>query len=52
MGLHMSSLQVRVRTARQEAPHGFRYEQRLVDVDFVPWVFYIGPAYRVVHISG
>ena len=41
-----------MRAAHQGAPHGFRYEQRLLDLDFAPWVFYIGPAYRVVYISG
>ncbi|KAF8492388.1 hypothetical protein F5888DRAFT_1858903 [Russula emetica] len=29
-----------------------RVRRRLLDFDFVPWVFYIGPAYRVVYISG
>jgi hypothetical protein len=37
---------------RQGAQHGFRYGRRLPDIDFAPWVFYIGPAYRVVDFSG
>ena len=41
-----------LRAARHGAPYGFRYMGRLLDVDFAPWVFYFGPAYRVVHISG
>jgi hypothetical protein len=41
-----------MRAARQGAPHGFRYEDRLLDVDFAPWKFYIGPAYRSVYIEG
>jgi len=41
-----------VRAARQGVPHGFRYEERLLDVDFAPWVFYLGPLYRSVYISG
>ena len=40
-----------LRAVRQGATHGFRYGQRL-DVDSAPWVFYIGPAYRAVYISG
>ena len=41
-----------LRAVRQGAPHGFRYRERLLDIDFAPWVFYIGAAYRVVYISG
>ena len=41
-----------MRAARQGAPHGFRYKDRLLDVDFGQWMFYIGPTYRVVYISG
>jgi hypothetical protein len=37
---------------RKGAPHGFRYAQRLLDLDFAPWVFYVSPKYRLVHISG
>ena len=37
---------------RQGVPHGFRYEKRLLDVDFAPWVFFVGPIYRCVYISG
>jgi hypothetical protein len=40
------------RAVRQGAPHGFRYRQRLLDIDFAPWVFYVRPAYVVVYISG
>jgi hypothetical protein len=40
-----------LRAVRQGAPHGFRYRKRLLDIDFAPWVFYVGPAYRVVNIS-
>ena len=39
---------------RQSGPHEFRYRQRLLDIDLVPRVFYVGPTvtptYRVVYI--
>ena len=41
-----------LRAVHQGAPRGFRYRQRLLDIDFVPWVFYVGPVYRVVYTSG
>jgi hypothetical protein len=41
-----------LRAVRQGVQHGFRYGQRLLHIDFAPWVFYVGPAYRVVYISG
>lgn len=50
--IEFSSTEEALRAARQGAPHGFRYADRLLDVDFAPWLFYIGPAYRVVHLSG
>ena len=50
--VEFASTEEAVRAVRQGAPHGFRYMERLLDVDFARWVFYIGPAYRVVYISG
>jgi hypothetical protein len=50
--VEFASMEEALRAARQGAPYGFCYADRLLDVDFAPWVFYIGPAYRVVHISG
>lgn len=50
--VEFASTEEALRAARQGAQQGFRYGQRLLDVDFAPWVFYIGPAYRVVYISG
>ncbi|KAH9177213.1 hypothetical protein EDB89DRAFT_1519523 [Lactarius sanguifluus] len=50
--IEFSSTEEALRAARQGAPHGFRYEDRLLDVDFAPWLFYIGPGYRLVYISG
>jgi len=41
-----------MRAARQGAPHGFRYVDRLLDVDFAKWTFHIGPKYRSVYIAG
>ncbi|KAH9054768.1 hypothetical protein EDB87DRAFT_1419965 [Lactarius vividus] len=50
--IEFSSTEEALRAARQGAPHGFRYKDRLLDVDFAPWLFYIGPGYRFVYISG
>ncbi|KAH9044961.1 hypothetical protein EDB83DRAFT_2406379 [Lactarius deliciosus] len=50
--IEFSSTEEALRAALQGAPHGFRYEDRLLDVDFAPWLFYIGPGYRFVYISG
>ena len=50
--IEFSSTEEALRAARHGVPHGFRYEDRLLDIDFAPWVFYMGPSYRVVHISG
>ncbi|KAH9970270.1 hypothetical protein BJV74DRAFT_867387 [Russula compacta] len=50
--VEFASTEEALRAARQGAQHGFRYAQRLLNVDFAPWVFYIGPAYCVVYISG
>ncbi|KAH9976887.1 hypothetical protein BGW80DRAFT_885458 [Lactifluus volemus] len=50
--VEFASTEGALRAARQGAPHGFRYTDRLLNVDFAPWVFFIGPEYRVVHISG
>ncbi|KAI9461900.1 hypothetical protein BJY52DRAFT_163912 [Lactarius psammicola] len=50
--IEFSSTDEALRAARQGALHGFRYADRLLDVDFAPWLFYIGPAYRVVYIYG
>jgi hypothetical protein len=41
-----------LRAARHGAPYGFRYMDHLLNVDFAPWVFYFGPTYCIVHISG
>jgi hypothetical protein len=49
--VEFASTEEAIRAARQGAPHGFRYEKRLLDVDFAPWIFYVGPGYRVVYIS-
>lgn len=50
--VEFASTEGAIRAARQGAPHGFRYADRLLNVDFAPWKFFIGSAYRVVHISG
>jgi hypothetical protein len=50
--VEFASTEEALRAARQGSPHGFRYADRLLDVDFARWIFYIGPAYRVVYISG
>ncbi len=49
--IEFASVDEALRAMRQGAPHGFRYRQRLLDMDFAPWSFYIGPSYRVVYIS-
>jgi hypothetical protein len=46
--VEFASTEEALRAVRQGAPHGFLYKQRLLDIDFVPWVFYASPAYRVV----
>jgi hypothetical protein len=50
--VEFASTEEAIRAARQGVPHGFRYANRLLDVDFAPWLFHIGPTYRVVYISG
>ncbi|KAH9954695.1 hypothetical protein BC827DRAFT_1272378 [Russula dissimulans] len=50
--VEFATTQEALRAARQGAPHGFRYAQRLLHVDFAPWKFYISNAYRVVYVSG
>ena len=40
-----------LRAVCRGAPHGFRYRQRLLDIDFALRVFYVGPTYRVVYIE-
>jgi hypothetical protein len=50
--VEFASTEEAIRAARQGAPHGFRYVDRLLDVDFAPWIFYIGPAYRSMYIAG
>jgi hypothetical protein len=47
--IEFASTEEALRAARQGAPHGFRYRQRLLDIDFASCVFYVGPA---VYISG
>jgi hypothetical protein len=49
--VEFASTEEAIRAVRQGAPHGFRYAQRLLDVDFASWAFYVGPGYRVVYIS-
>ena len=44
--------EVALHVAPQGAPYGFRYAWCQLNVDFSPWVFYIGAAYRAVYISG
>ena len=51
--LQMSSLQdteEALWAARQGAQHGFRYVERLLNVDIATWMFYTGPIPRRVHI--
>ncbi|KAI9507299.1 hypothetical protein F5148DRAFT_1206079, partial [Russula earlei] len=50
--VEFASTEEALRAARQGTPHGFRYENRLLHVDFAVWKLYIGPEYRVVYISG
>jgi hypothetical protein len=50
--VEFASTEDALRAARQGAPYGFRYADRLLDIDFAPWISYFGPAYCVVHISG
>ncbi|KAN0142021.1 hypothetical protein V8E53_000483 [Lactarius tabidus] len=50
--IEFSSTEEALRAARKGAPHGFSYANRLLDVDFVPWLSNIGPFYRVRYISG
>jgi hypothetical protein len=50
--VEFASTEEALRAARQGAPRGFRYKDRLLDVDFAPWIFYVGPGYRVVYIFG
>ena len=50
--VEFASTEDAVRAVRQGVPHGFRYRKRLLDIDFARWVFYAGPKYRVVYISG
>jgi hypothetical protein len=49
--VEFASTEEALRAARQGAPHGFRYADRLLDVDFARWHLHIGPAYRVVYVS-
>ena len=50
--VEFASTEDALRAVRQGAPHGFRYRNRSVDVDFALWEFYVGPMYRAVYISG
>ncbi|KAF8492390.1 hypothetical protein F5888DRAFT_911356 [Russula emetica] len=50
--VELPSTEEALRAVYQGVPHGFRCRQRLLDIDFAPWVFYVGRAYRVVYISG
>jgi hypothetical protein len=50
--VQFASTEDALRAVRQGAPHGFRYMERLVDVDFAPWSFYVGPIYNALYISG
>ena len=50
--VEFASIDDALHAVRQGAPHGFRYKNRLLDVDFAPWEFHVGPTYRVVYISG
>lgn len=43
--VEFASAEEALRAARQGAPYGFRYAERLLAVDFAHWMFYIGPAY-------
>ncbi|KAH9988609.1 hypothetical protein BJV77DRAFT_1069963 [Russula vinacea] len=45
--VEFASAEEALRAARQGAPYGFRYAERLLGVDFAHWMFYIGPAYPV-----
>jgi hypothetical protein len=48
--IELASTEEALRTVRRGVPHGRRYRQRLLDINFAPWVFYVGPTY--VYISG
>lgn len=50
--IEFSSTDEALHAARQGALHGFCYGDHLLEIDFVPWLFYIGPFYHVMHISG
>jgi hypothetical protein len=50
--VELPSTEEALRAVYQGVPHGFRCRQRLLDIDFALWVFYVGPTYRVVYISG
>ena len=50
--IEFASTEEAVRAVSHGVPHGFRYRQRLLDIDFARWVFFVGPAYRVLYISG
>jgi hypothetical protein len=41
--VELASIEEASRTVRQGVQHGFRYKGRLLDIDFSPWVLYIGP---------
>ena len=45
--VEFASAEEALRAARQGAPYGCRYAERLLGVDFAHWMFYIGPAYPV-----
>jgi hypothetical protein len=50
--VEFASTEEALRATCQGAPHGFRYRQWLLDIDFSPSVFYVGSAYNAVYISG
>jgi hypothetical protein len=50
--IEFASTEEGLRAARKGAPHGFRYEQRLLDIDFNSSKTFVGPGFRAVYISG
>ena len=50
--VEFASTEEALHAVRQGVPHGFRYRQRLLEIDFAPSTSYVGPVYRAVYISG
>ena len=50
--VEFASTKEAVRAVRQGAPGGFSCRSQPLGIDFASSVFYVGPGYRVVYISG